>query len=135
MTMAIQIFNDLALTAEKIKSDATQQFPAAASYGDFWRQGDIYITKLETVPADFQQTDVVLQLAPGTTKGSRHVLNHDRIAMFVNAHANVLTGPVFKCAESVTVTHPEHGDVICPPGIYGITYQRAFAGELRRVVD
>lgn len=135
MTAAVSVFEKIKESAERIKSDAIQRFPDAASQGDYWRQGDIYITRIEVVPRRFKSTKVVTQLAPGTTKGSRHVLNHGRVEMFTDASADVLTGPVFRCREEVTVTHPEHGDVICPPSIYAITYQRAMADELRRVAD
>jgi len=135
MTTATEVFKAIVEQAEKIKSDATHRFPQAASFGDIWRQGDVYITLVESVPEGFTSSGVQPQLAPGTTKGSRHILDHSDVEMFRNETADALTGPVFRTGKDVTVTHPEHGDVICPPGIYAITYQRAFADELRRVAD
>lgn len=132
---AEKTFNEIHEAAEQIKKTETQHFPEAASFGEKFRQGDIYIALLETVPPQFDATDVITQLAPGTTKGSRHILSHDEIEMFVNKQADVLTGPVFKCDKPVTVTHLEHADVVLPPGTYGITYQRMFATELRRALD
>lgn len=67
-------------TVERIKHDGDQTFPAAASIGDAVRQGDIYIQLIddfEGVPALYKKLENVpypLQLAPGNTKGSRHML-------------------------------------------------------------
>jgi hypothetical protein len=131
--------------AEEIRTDGPQRFPEAASVGDCVRQGDIYITKLEVVEG--KRAKVQPQLAPGTTKGSRHILSHtclhgiddsaaveSRVDYFVR-DVDALTGPVIRVKEEVIVTHPEHGDWILGKGIYGITYQRAFADELKRVLD
>lgn len=69
-----------AAVVERIKNDAPQQFPEAASVGDAARQGDIYIQKIEDVdsaPLLYTRTlqpVFPLQLAEGNTKGSRHCL-------------------------------------------------------------
>lgn len=124
-------------TAESIKCDEPQRFSEAASAGDVFRQGDIYIEKLEAVPAGaIQMQKVEAQLAPGTTQGSRHVLDAlQGVTMYRLANPTVLDGPILDLATERTITHPEHGNVILPPGCYGITYQRAFADELRRQAD
>jgi len=65
---------------ERIKNDGDQTFPTAASIGDAVRQGDIYIQLIddfEGVPVLYKKLESVpypLQLAPGNTKGSRHML-------------------------------------------------------------
>lgn len=133
--VATKVFSEIVDAAEKIKSDSKQRFPEAASAGDYWRQGDLYITLLGAVPLQFANCKVDRQLAPGTTKGSRHILSHSQVRMYRHPNADVLTGPVIECKRRVTVTHPEHGDIVLPPGVYGITYQRAYAEELRRVAD
>lgn len=124
-------------SAEAIKNNQPQRFPEAATPGDTWRQGDVYIELLSGVPGGAivaKKPDP--QLAPGTTQGSRHVLDSlQGVTVFLLPNADVLTGPVLECREERTITHPEHGDVILPPGVYGITYQRAFAEELRRQAD
>ncbi len=123
-------------SAEAIKNGEAQRFPEAASVGDFVRQGDLYITLLESVPRDSSEGKLELQLAPGTTKGSRHILDSgDGVTMYRAAGEDALTGPIVDLAEERTVTHPEHGDWVLPPGCYAITYQRAYAEELRRVAD
>ena len=131
----IEVLTQIVDIAENIKCDLTQRFPEAASPGDFWRQGDIYITLLDSLPENAERVVVNLQLAPGTTKGSRHILSHGNLRMYRLSGAGALTGPIVKNKRTVTVTHPEHGNVVLPPGIYAITYQRAFADELRRQLD
>lgn len=124
-------------SAEKIKNDAPQRFPEAASPGDTWRQGDVYIERLESVPAQCQpvkQPDA--QLAPGTSQGSRHTLDSlAGVTLYQRPRPTVLDGPILEVAVERTITHPEHGDVVLPPGVYAIAYQRAYAAELRRQAD
>lgn len=81
-----QTLSDIDAAVEKIKNDAPQNFPEAASIGDTVRQGDLYIQLIDA--ADLASlTDLYaavptealadnLQLAPGNTKGSRHVIEH-----------------------------------------------------------
>lgn len=124
-------------SAEKIKNDAPQRFPEAASVGDVFRQGDVYVELLGAVPSRAKRDpQPQAQLAPGTTQGSRHVLDSlEGVTMYRLASPTVLDGPILDLATERTVTHPEHGNVILPPGVYGISYQRAFADELRRQAD
>lgn len=79
-----QTLVDIADAVEKIKHDQMQHFPEAASIGDAVRQGDIYIQlidarDLETLGALYTPVDSAalsshLQLAPGNTKGSQHII-------------------------------------------------------------
>jgi len=137
MTTAIKAFQSVKESAENIRCGEPQRFPEAASFGEFFRQGDIYVTLLESVPCGFTKVRVQdSQLAPGTTKGSRHILDSlDGVVVYELLSGDALIGPVIEIVDERVVTHPEHGDLVCPPGVYGITYQRAFAEELRRVVD
>jgi hypothetical protein len=125
--------------AEKIKNDETQQFPEAANAGDCWVQGDVYITLLEALPADVVKiTKPEKQLAPGTTQGSRHCLDAlAGVTVYRLPNPGMLDGPVIRCLKERTITHPEHGDVVLPPGIYQISYQRDLDAENRerRVQD
>ncbi len=134
---ATQSFDKVANQAHEIKCDETQYFPEAANFGDTFRQGDIYIEKIESVSNQFKlNRNHAAQLAPGTTKGSRHILDSlDGVAIYTDPEANALIGPVLLTTEKRTVVHPEHGDVILPAGCYAITYQRAYADDLRRVAD
>jgi len=126
-------------TAEVIRNDAEQRFPEAATPGDCWRQGDVYITLLGELPNAVELVaEPALQLVPGTTQGSRHCLD-SLVGVVVHrvSDAGPLDGPVIECKCERTVTHPEHGDVVLPPGIYGIHYQRDLDAEERehRVLD
>lgn len=122
--------------AEEIRNDQPQRFPEAASVGEFCRQGDIYLTLLADVPAGAKEIPVRHQIAEGNTQGARHCLDaRAGVRMFVLPNADVLTGPVLLLTEERTITHPEHGHWVLPAGVYGVTYQRQFADELRRVAD
>lgn len=76
---------------ERVKNDAEQRFPDAASIGDAVRQGDIYIQKIpepSETPKFYKRVMAPvypMQLAPGNTKGSRHMLEES-----VNAKVYVL---------------------------------------------
>jgi len=125
--------------AEKIKSDETQRFPEAASVGDSWRQGDVYVTLLAGVPVGAEKLQSPpRQLAEGTTQGSRHCLDSlDGVTAYRLPNPGMLDGPILVLEQERTVTHPEHGDVVLPPGCYGISYQRSLDADERerRVAD
>lgn len=188
-----KIMNEARAAVEKIKNDAPQQFPEAASIGDAVRQGDIYIQLIADdgqTPMLYQQVapNFPFQLADGDTKGSRHCLAHgngvtaykpvksgsrEMLRQLATQYKNIseenlsvnsvqnaewaakarenpdimtlnealsfleFTGPIFRLAETNTVTHPEHGDWILPPGCYRVTYQRTISREnvISRVID
>ena len=192
---AVRALREAQSTVERIKNDAPQYFPEAASIGDAVRQGDIYIQLIEPVtktPFLYRQASPTfpMQLADGNTKGSRHCLAHgngvtvyspvgsnsvemmsdvaaqfgiktsepnwsgrlrdaewgDRRAgkpnqshvhAFDAAQMLPFAGPIFNLTETNTVTHPEHGDWILPPGSYRVTYQRTVSREntIMRVLD
>lgn len=79
-----QTLADISAAVERIKNDQPQHFPEAASIGDAVRQGDIYIQLIDPAsvetfgglftPVPEDQLASNLQLAPGNTKGSRHVI-------------------------------------------------------------
>ena len=139
MTTIQQTISDIQTTAEEIRNDAEQRFPDAASPGDCWRQGDVYITLLGEVPIGMTKPiNPTCQIVPGVTQGSRHCLDSlDGVTVYTIPNAGPLDGPVLECREERTITHPEHGNVVLPPGVYGIHYQRDLdAEELeRRVLD
>jgi len=125
--------------AETIRNDRPQRFSEGASPGDCWRQGDVYIELLPSVPNGAKPAkNAVSQLVPGSTRGSRHCLDSlDGVTIYILANPTNLDGPVLECRTERTIRHPEHGNVILPPGVYGITYQRDLDAEERerRVVD
>lgn len=131
----MQSLEKIRSTVERIKNSDTQTFPSAASHGDTFRQGDLYLTYLSKMPENVQPRKFDAQLAPGNTQGSRHILSHYRVEMYSLVGGSALDGPILKVSDEVTVTHPEHGHVILPAGIYAVTYQLDHAEELRRVQD
>lgn len=137
--------------AESIKNDRTEKV-GTMSIGDVVRQGDIYITRIGELPKTRTKIDR-RQLTPGETQGSRHTVEgpatiyeadpDQTIALIEKAMgakselAAPLIGPVFETTGVVEIAHPEHGNRILPsePGCYAVTYQRAFADEVRRTLD
>lgn len=135
MVTAISELKAIQKHAESIKNDETHEL-TVMSVGDAWAQGDVLITCLESVPDGCEPIKSERQLAPGTTQGSRHcIVDLAGVEMFRMKDATPLDGPVFRSGGKVEIDHPEHGNLIVPPGTYGVTYQRQYAEELRRVQD
>ena len=136
---ATQTIEKIATTARKIAKRETQRFPEAASPGDTARQGDCYLTLLDAVPDGCKrQAKWDLQLAPGTTQGSRHILDaKDGVTCYTLPNPSEFDGPVLLLKKERVLTHPEHGDWVLPPGVYAISYQRTqdALDRQRRVVD
>lgn len=123
---------------EKIDAAQPQRFPEAASAGEYFRQGDVYIVKLDAIPTGAKAVKAEAQLAPGESQGARHVLDSlEGVRMFRRDDPSGLIGPVLLVEEVRTVTHPEHGHVVLPPGCYEVRFQRELDAELReqRVQD
>ncbi len=132
--------------AEQIANDGEHR--PTMEVGDSWRQGDVIIMRL---PDDFvaahkgDLTEIVidsgetLQLAEGSTQGSRHCLaSLDGITVYRLRDANALDGPVIHATRPFDVTHPEHGNVCdLPAGDYAFPGQRTFTGgrAVRRTKD
>jgi hypothetical protein len=76
-----QTLSQIAEAVEAVKNDGLQIFSEAASVGDSLRQGDVVLQFIGSDPVEipphiYQKLDTpVLQLAPGNTKGSRHILS------------------------------------------------------------
>jgi hypothetical protein len=125
--------------AKKIAKRETQRFPEAAAAGDAVRQGDVYITLLADAPAGYvRRKKWDRQLAPGETQGSRHIIDSTAgVVCYLNPHATEFDGPVLQIKQEREITHPEHGNWILPPGVYGISYQRTqdALDQQRRVAD
>jgi hypothetical protein len=107
------------------------------SIGDAVRQGDLYLLALD--PSYEGETPVEnRQLAPGTTKGSRHVLTGDATMWAENPtdYPSELKGPTFRCNSECPVKHPEHATKILPADTtWAVIHQRVHADEVRRVRD
>ena len=134
---ANKAFNAIQKRAEEIKNDDPQRMSEAAQPGDYWPQGDVNIWPLSAVPDGcVVEEKPSAQLAPGTTQGSRHIIDSlEGVTVYRLSNPTELDGPILDLATERTITHPEHGNLILPPGVYGVTYQRAYADELRRAAD
>lgn len=53
----------------------------------------------------------------------------------VSRAITLLEGPIIEAPAGCVIAHPEHGDHIYPPGVFQVTFQRAYATELRRIAD
>ena len=135
MTATIAYDNILS-HAESIKNDEPQRVETW-SRGDAWPQGDVLFVCLDRLPGGAVKIEnPQVQLAPGTTQGSRHCLDSlDGITQYRLPSGTPLDGPILQAERQFTVTHPEHGDVSLPAGYVGVVYQRQFAEELRRAAD
>lgn len=103
--------------------------------GQAIRQGDIYLIRLEARPAKLPPAAPGRQLAPGTTRGSRHCVEGP-VTLHELPDAGRLNGPLVIATERFLVTHPEHAHFSLPPGAYQVRYQRNFAVErIERVMD
>jgi len=133
--LATQAFSEILESAESIKSDTTRKFPEAASIGDTFRQGDIYITLIEKVPQDVIKTkNPSNQIATGDTQGSRHCIDElNNVIVYHKKNPGMLNGPVILVNSPIIITHPEHGHVSLPCGTYEITYQKNLDSEEREM--
>lgn len=115
------------------------RFVRQHSVGEVTHQGDIYVHHVSDEHPIGKRLES-LQLAPGTTKGSRHTLRGDvevyeGVAlpatwrtpkwlkeMRVDPH-RIALGPAFIVRSRALGPHPEHSDYSLPPGRYQVTYQ------------
>lgn len=134
------------------KSSPELRFVDKIEVGEHVRQGDIAILcigngkltealKKEKKARLGAETDNH-QLAPGTNKGSRHILAPTKaksLTVFTPAQGRPeIEGPIFETTERVTITHPEHGHISIPAGTYQVDYQvdhRSEEAKQRRVQD
>jgi hypothetical protein len=128
---------------EQIEAAATTHTPeirrvATMQPGEAVRQGDVYLTRIQSPLAG--EPYPTRQLAPGTTKGSRHIVSAKTdCAIVIPPGGGPLDGPCIDARSRLVVEHPEHGWLDLPPGAYRVTYQRDYAREraeeVRRVAD
>jgi hypothetical protein len=141
-------YESVRLAAETIRNDEHAAVPGMGT-ADVLRQGDLYLIALDKpLPGKPYGSR---QLAPGTTQGSRHIVEGDcdvlavdegeatkvlnRLVPATKGHRQFV-GPMVVAKDAVTIAHPEHGDRTLPAGTYLVTYQRSYArDEIRRTMD
>ncbi len=106
------------------------------------RQGDLLVYPCEPFTDEEVQKWAVtndMQLAVGTTKGARHVMEDASKVTVYNtpeAISNPLVGPRLRVKERTIMDHPTHNLISLAPGDYYIRYQRDLEQErLARVAD
>lgn len=112
---------------------------AGMTVGDQICQGDIALVMIDVLPA--QITDMKWpdggQLAPGSTKGSRHCIPEkfrESIALFTVNDDNELSDVCIVASEPFCLVHPEHGDYVdIPRGAYRVYHQQN--AKRQRVLD
>lgn len=112
----------------------------AVTIDDEHPQGDLYVRRIESIPPGYARVDALAepdrQLVPGQTQGSRHCLDSlDGVALH-RPHRwgpgyEGLLGPIVELTEPRTITHPKHGDLHLPVGIWQCGYQRSAVAERR----
>lgn len=133
------------LTAEQVRQQieraAQQASPrlrkvAVIQPGEAIRQGDIYVVRIAKAPKQVGMLTANRQLAPGQTRGSRHVVEGELKVYEAPERGSPLEGPVVVATKAFRVTHPEHAHFELPAGTYRVLYQRDFSREeLERVYD
>ncbi len=101
-------------------------------------QGDVDFVKLPKLPSAGIEAAPVSQLAPGTSKGSRHCIRESdisKITFWKLPNPNPLQGLILEFAEPIVIEHPEHGDQKLEPGIWFVKFQRRHADEVKRISD
>ena len=139
MQTATQTFEAIQSHGAENSNDSTLVVTAELlGQADYIPQGDINIWPLEKMPPRVKATHPDCQLAPGTTRGSRHCIaaaNMGKVEFFKLSDPNPLQGPILRFSDAVRIEHPEHGDIVFPPGIYFVSYQRRHADEIKRIQD
>ena len=127
--MSTQAKQDIRTIVDQIQREGAEhsndeRFVRTIETNQSVRQGDVYLTR---VPDNHRRglatTD--RQLAPGTSKGSRHVVaDQQGVSLFKPAdETDPLAGPIVVAEQRFRVTHPEHADFSLPSGTYQVGYQ------------
>lgn len=140
----LQFHKELAEAAAASPKDVRNH--AKMKVGEVAMQGDVYITKIKSVPEAWstETTHESRQVALGTTEGSRHCAEGDVQVLWpasreaaleaidklipgftdkLGAGASPCIGPVVVAKDSWCLSHPEHAHHELPAGTYLVTYQ------------
>lgn len=100
-----------------------------------WRQGDVLIQRVESVPPSARVLKRAV-LASGDTTGQRHQVK-DRRAARLHAVGEGRETQLFLevTDDEARVVHPEHGAVCLPRGVYRVWRQREFDDRAVRFVS
>jgi hypothetical protein len=96
-----------------------------------WRQGDVLIERVDTIPHDATRLKRLV-LATGDSTGQRHMIKDRKTADLFSGPGDELFLRV--TADGATIAHPEHGPIILPRGEYRVWKQREFTDQRPRPV-
>ena len=105
---------------------ADHEIPVGATV----RQGDIYLQRVRAPDGRLRSWRDGHQLAPGSHPGARHVVNGAARLRAYMEPLNARSGPVVFATSRIDVDHPEHATISLPPGVYEVTYQRLYQGDV-----
>lgn len=141
MTIA-QYIDELRQSSDEcIDNSEPVRVPAAFAPGDMLPQGDIGLQMLDQLPSSWREdtwpAQGDLQLAPGQSKGSRHMIARKfatHIRIFRIDDGDALSDLGIEASEPFDLTHPEHADHLgYPAGVYRVRHQQNEQRE--RVID
>jgi hypothetical protein len=97
-----------------------------------WRQGDVYILTVDSIPETARQLPHCI-LAEGEATGHSHrILQTESAQLFELGKQHFLR----VLADPVAVVHDEHASVTLPPGLYRVWQQREYSpAGIRTVMD
>lgn len=110
---------------------ADREIPVGAAV----RQGDIYLRRVRAPDGRLRSWRNGRQLAPGSHPGARHVVNGAARLRAYLEPLNARSGPVVFATSRIDVDHPEHATISLPPGVYEVTYQRLYQGDVEGFDD
>ena len=105
--------------------------------GEVARQGDIYIERVQAIEGKGAPAKT-RQLAPGTSKGSRHIVAESEAVTIweskpdLGGKAAFQVGPAIECKGDLTVTHPEHAWIKIAVGKVTQFFQVIFQADYAR---
>ena len=107
---------------------ATKHANVPATY----RQGDVFIVAVNSVPDNLERETGPIILANGEQTGHAHRVKHRRARMFKSADGV----RYLRLPAPATVDHEEHDTIELPAGDYQIIRQREYSPEaIRNVAD
>lgn len=135
--LATQVLEEIQQHGQPLTDDI-KIVPDNAEVGQYVPQGDINLIRLPELPSGVAPQQPNPQLAPGTTRGSRHCIRESdmpHVEFFGFTDARPLEGPILVFGKRTVIEHPEHKHISFPAGIWAVTYQRRHADGIRRISD
>lgn len=124
---------------EAIDNGQPVQIPAAIAPGDMLPQGDVGLLMLSEIPHAATRLPCPDggQLAPGTSKGSRHCIPQEfwkSLTFYRISDGDELSDIVIEASKPFDLVHPEHADHLgYPAGVYRVRHQQN--EQRQRVID